>query len=106
MGHMMVVLASQISLLVGRPTSTAVRNTHKLTTEKKRFTDGVNRPHLAGVHREEAVEEDQNAHQGRGDQHAGVPAQPRKIKTDLLPKIPPGGGGDRGQNSLIDGAPC
>lgn len=54
-------------------------------------------PDLAGVHGEETVEEDQQAHQGGGDQHAGVPAQPGKVETDLLPKVPPGEEGEEPQ---------
>lgn len=50
----------------------------------------VNWPHLAGVHGEETVEEDKNANQGRRDQHASVPAQPRKVEADFLTKVPPG----------------
>lgn len=46
-------------------------------------------PDLAGVHSEKTIEEDQQADQGGGDQHAGVPAQPGKVKTNLLPKVPP-----------------
>lgn len=46
---------------------------------------------MAGVHSEQTIEEDQKADQGGGDQHAGVPTQPGKVKTDLLPKVPPGG---------------
>jgi len=47
---------------------------------------------LAGVHGEQAVEEDEQADQRGGDQHAGVPAQPGEVQTDLLPKVPPAGG--------------
>lgn len=50
----------------------------------------MNWPDLARVHREETVEEDKNANQGRRDQHASVPAQPRKVKTDFLTEVPPG----------------
>lgn len=50
----------------------------------------VNGPDLAGVHSEETIQEDKNANQGGRDQHAGVPAQPCKVKTDFLPKVPPG----------------
>lgn len=52
-----------------------------------RCTDTVNWPDLAGVHGEEAIEEDKNANQGCRDQHAGVPAQPRKVKTNFLTKV-------------------
>lgn len=45
---------------------------------------------MAGVHREETIEEDKNANQGCRDQHASVPAQPCKVKTDFLTKVPPG----------------
>lgn len=50
----------------------------------------LNWPDLAGVHSEETIEEDENTNQGSRDQHAGVPAQPRKIKADFLTKVTPG----------------
>lgn len=56
-------------------------------------------PDLAGVHGEETIEEDQQADQGGGDQHAGVPAQPGEVKTDLLAKVPPGRRRGEGQIS-------
>lgn len=49
-----------------------------------------NWPDLAWVHREEAIEKDKNANKGCGDQHASVPAQPRKVKTDFLTKVASG----------------
>lgn len=49
----------------------------------------MNWPDLAWVHREETIKEDENANQGGRDQHAGVPAQPRKVKADFLTKVPP-----------------
>lgn len=50
-------------------------------------TGCVNWPDLAGVHGEETIEEDKNANQGGRNQHAGVPAQPCKVKTDFLTKV-------------------
>lgn len=47
-------------------------------------------PDLAALHCEDAVEEDQEAHQGCWKQHPRVPAQPGKVQADLLSKIPPG----------------
>lgn len=49
----------------------------------------VNGPDLAWVHGEEAIEEDKNTNQGSRDQHAGVPAQPCKVKTNFLTKVSP-----------------
>lgn len=49
----------------------------------------VNWPDLAWIHGEEAIEEDKNTNQGSRDQHAGVPAQPGKVKTYFLTKVPP-----------------
>lgn len=51
-------------------------------------------PDLAALHREDAVEEHQEAHQGCGKQHPGVPAEPGEVQADLLPEIPPGAGKD------------
>lgn len=76
-----------------------IKNTHVLnytfyininTRDLKWIAGCVNWPDLARVHREETIEEDKNANQGRRDQHASVPAQPRKVKTDFLTKVPPG----------------
>lgn len=50
----------------------------------------VNWPDLTRVHSEETIEEDKNANQGCWDQHAGVPAQPCKVKADFLTKVTPG----------------
>ena len=47
----------------------------------------VNWPDLTRVHGEETVEEDKNTNQGGRDQHAGVPAQPRKVKADFLSEV-------------------
>lgn len=47
-------------------------------------------PDLAALHCEDAVEEHQEAHQGRWKQHPRVPAQPGKVQADLLSEIPPG----------------
>lgn len=62
-----------------------------MTHDVKNATQGVvgDQPDLAGVHSEEAVEEDEEADQGGGDQHARVPAQPGEIQADLLPKVAP-----------------
>lgn len=67
-------------------------------------SDCVNWPDLAGVHSEETIEEDKNANHGSRDQHAGVPAQPRKVKTDFLTKVTPARETERqsGQNSPIN----
>lgn len=102
----MVVLASQISLLwrqwnkSPKSMTATVRNiSFKLWYRKNETTEHVQSPKwcaswvtwpdLAGVHSEETIQEDKNANQGSRDQHAGVPAQPRKVKTDFLPKVPP-----------------
>lgn len=53
-------------------------------------SDCGNWPDLARVHREETIQEDKNANQGGRDQHTGVPAQPGKVQTDFLTKVPPG----------------
>ena len=58
-------------------------------------------PDLAGVHREETVEEDKNTDQGGGDQHAGVPAQPRKVQTDFLTKVTPARETERQRDSEV-----
>lgn len=73
-----------------------IKNTHVLnyidinTRDLEWIAGCLNWPDLAGVHREETIEEDENANQGRRDQHASVPAQPCKVKTDFLTKVPPG----------------
>ena len=46
-------------------------------------------PDLAGVHGEEAIQEDKETDQSCGDQHASVPAQPGKIQSYLLSEVPP-----------------
>lgn len=68
----------------------------------------VNLPDLARVHGEETIEEDKNTDQGGRDQHASVPAQPCKVKTDFLTKVSPGWETERqsGQNSPINCVYC
>lgn len=90
----MVVLASQISLLLRRwikpqKITVTIQNV-RFKMQCLQWCPGcVHWPDLAGVHSEETIQEDKNANQGGGDQHAGVPAQPCKVKTYLLTKVPP-----------------
>lgn len=46
-------------------------------------------PDLAVIQSGDAIQEDKQPNEGRGEEHACVPAQPGKIQSNLLSKIPP-----------------